>query len=184
MTAPDSAEAAAQRIDELLAELRSGGDPRAAVVAEELTCCLVQLYGAGLERIAARLGPEQVVDLCADPLVESLLLVHDLHPVDMATRIRRALDRRGRAGGDVEYRGVDDAGVAHLRLAPGGGGCSSSRQAVVHEIEALVRQAAPEVVDVVVEVPAAPPRLFQVGLRPGLKGPVLGRPPVPARVGP
>ena len=31
--------------------------------------------------------------LAADPLVESLLLVHDLHPVDTGTRVRRALER-------------------------------------------------------------------------------------------
>jgi hypothetical protein len=69
--ASDAAEVTAQRIDELLAELRARPDPRAAAVAEELTCCLVQLYGAGLERIAARLGPVQVLDLCGDPLVEA-----------------------------------------------------------------------------------------------------------------
>jgi hypothetical protein len=94
--ASDAAEVTAQRIDELLAELRARPDPRAAAVAEELTCCLVQLYGAGLERIAARLGPVQVLDLCGDPLVESLLLVHDLHPMDTETRIRQALERTGR----------------------------------------------------------------------------------------
>jgi Fe-S cluster biogenesis protein NfuA len=171
---PDSAETAAQRIDELLAELRSGPTPRVAEVAEELTRCLVQLYGAGLTKIAAMLGPERVTELCADPLVESLLLVHDLHPVDPDTRIRSALQRAGPATGDVEHLGIDEAGIAHVRLSAAGRGCGSSRQAVVADIEAVVRQAAPEAVDVVVEIPAAPPPLLQVSMRPG-----IGRPDEP-----
>jgi Fe-S cluster biogenesis protein NfuA len=182
MTTTDAAEATAQRIDELLAELRSRPDPRAAAAAEELTRCLVHLYGAGLTRIAAMLGPERLVDLCADPLVESLLLVHDLHPVDMDARIRLALGRARRHPGYVEYLGFDEAGVIHLRLTSAGRGCPSSRQAVVAEIEAVVRQAAPEATDVVVESPAAPPPLLQVSLRPGLGRP--SGPLVAAETGP
>jgi Fe-S cluster biogenesis protein NfuA len=168
MTEPDAAEVAAQRVDELLAELRSHPDPRAATAAEELTCCLVQLYGAGLTRIAAMLGSQRVVDLCADPLVESLLLVHDLHPVDVHARIRLALERASRQSGELEFVGIDEAGVVRLRLTGNGRGCPSSRQAVVAEVEAAVRQAAPEATDVVVEIPVAPPPLLQVSLRPGL----------------
>lgn len=182
MTTSDATEVAAQRIDELLAELRSRPDPRVAAVAEQLTCCLVQLYGDGLTRIAAMLGSERVADLCADPLVESLLLVHDLHPVEMDTRIRLALDRARRHPGDIEYLGVDEAGVVHLRLKAAGHGCQSSRQAVVGEVEAVVRRAAPEATDVVVEIPAAPPPLLQVSLRPGLGRP--SGPLVAAETGP
>ena len=168
MTEPDAAETAAQRVDELLAELRSRPDPRAASAAEELTCCLVQLYGAGLARIAAMLGPQRVMDLCTDPLVESLLLVHDLHPVDVHGRIRQALERVPRHVGELEYAGIDEAGVVRLRVIGDNRGCPSSRQAVVAEVEAAVRQAAPEAADVVVEIPVTPPPLLQVSLRPGL----------------
>ena len=51
MTAPDAAQVAAARVDRLLGQLRSGADPRAAVVAEELTRCLVQLYGGAVRRL-------------------------------------------------------------------------------------------------------------------------------------
>ena len=60
--------------------------------------CLVELYGAGLATIVAILGadrdagPRLLDALAADPLVESLLLVHDLHPLDADARIRRALE--------------------------------------------------------------------------------------------
>jgi len=164
-TAPDPAEAAGERIDQLLAELRERPDRRAAHLAEELTRCLVQLYGAGLTQIAARLGADELGDLCADPLVESLLLVHDLHPMDTGTRIQRALERLRHPSGP-EYLGLDEAGVVRVRL-PAGGGCQSSRQAMVHRIESVVAQAAPEVTDIVVEAPAPSLPLLQISVRPG-----------------
>jgi Fe-S cluster biogenesis protein NfuA len=167
MTATDdAAERTAERVDQLLAELRARPDRRAAEAAEELTGCLVQLYGAGLARIAARLGPDRLLDLCTDPLVESLLLVHDLHPIETAGRIRRALDRM-RPATEVEVLGVDQDGTARLRLAAGGG-CPSSRSAVVRQIETIVAQAAPEVSGVDVTVAPAPSPLLQVSMRPGL----------------
>jgi Fe-S cluster biogenesis protein NfuA len=167
MTATDDvAEQTAERIDQLLAELRARADRRAAEAAEQLTACLVQLYGAGLARIAERLSPDRLADLCADPLVESLLLVHDLHPMDTAARIRRALNKM-RPAAEVDVLGVAQDGTARLRLA-GGGGCPSSRQAVVRQIEAVVMRAAPEVSGVDVAIAPAPPPLLQVSMRPGL----------------
>ncbi|MET0416800.1 MAG: NifU family protein [Actinoplanes sp.] len=156
---PDAAELAAQHIDRLLADLRALPDPAAAIAAEELTRCLVQLYGTALARISDQLGPKRVAELCVDPLVESLLLVHDLHPVPAQERIRRAL---GRLPLRPELVGVDEAGVARVRL--NGGGCQSSRGATLREIEAVVRQVAPEVTGV--EVTTAP-ALLQLSPRPG-----------------
>jgi Fe-S cluster biogenesis protein NfuA len=164
----DPTEETARRVDGLLAQLRDGPDPRAAAVAEELTRCLVQLYGEGLARIVASIGPELSADICADPLVESLLLVHDLHPLDADTRIRQAVERAWPRPGELRYLGTDRAGVAHLRLTAGKSGCGSSQQAAIGEIEAIVRAAAPELAEVDVEIPAAALPLFQVSLRHGL----------------
>jgi Fe-S cluster biogenesis protein NfuA len=159
-----AARVAAHRVNRLLEQLRSGPDPRAAAVAEDLVRCLVQLYGAGLERIVQIVGPQRSRDLCADPLVESLMLVHDLHPLDADTRIRRALDGIRPSPGELRYEGVDGDGVAHVRLAGNGHGCqSSARTAIVSAVE----DAAPEVTGVVVEVAAAPP-LLQITRRPAM----------------
>ena len=158
-----AAEEAARHIESLLAQLRDSSDPRAAAVAEDLTRSLLQLYGDGLTRIAAMLGPERVAELCADPLVSSLLLVHDLHPVPVDERIRRAL-----AGSEAVLVGVDETGVVRVRLPAGRPGCGGAHRAALREIEAVVRQAAPEATHVVVEAPVAPPPLLQVSLRPGL----------------
>ena len=160
MTGSDPAQEAGVRVDKLLAQL-SAADPRSAAAAEELTRCLVQLYGAGLARIVDMIGTERSAELCADPLVESLLLVHDLHPLDADTRIRRAL--RGYPG-ELEYRGIDATGVVRLRLT--GGGCRSTRRAAEDRIEAIVRQAAPDVAGIEVDSPPPMPPLLQVSRRP------------------
>ncbi|MEU4422565.1 hypothetical protein AB0F81_18195 [Actinoplanes sp. NPDC024001] len=165
MSAPDPAQVAAARVEELLAGLRASPDPRAATAAEELTGCLVQLYGEGLARIVERLGPERTAGLCADPLVESLLLVHDLHPQDTGTRVRRAVERFPAyvEGFTAE---VDAAGVAHLSLTAGPA-CGSSRDALKTEVAEAVRAAAPELTGLRVRVSAAPP-LLRISMRPGL----------------
>jgi len=97
MAAGDDAQAAGERVEALLAELRSQAGPQVAAAAEELVGSLVELYGAGLARITEILGedesgPKLMDKLVADPLVESLLLVHDLHPLDTSARVRRAVE--------------------------------------------------------------------------------------------
>ena len=124
------------RVEALLAELRARSGPEAADLAEELVTCLVRLYGAGLEAIMRTIGDDQRLQalLIADPLVESLLLVHDLHPLRPDARIRRAL---GHLGVGAEFLGIDDAGVVEVRL---GHGCGSTTA----DIEQVVTDAAPE----------------------------------------
>ncbi|WP_372661405.1 NifU family protein [Amycolatopsis kentuckyensis] len=106
--------------------------------AEELVRQLTDLYGEGLARIVAVLRehrPDLLAAVAADDLVTGLLALHDLHPHDVATRVRRAL---AGLGGDAGYLG-GDGGVVRLWLD---GGCASvSRSAV----EAVVRDAAPEI---------------------------------------
>ncbi len=86
--------------------------------------------------------------------MESLLLVHDLHPLDADARIRRAL---GRLGTGAEFLGVDSAGVAHVRL---GHGCGSTTAVV----EQAITDAAPEATGVEFAPREAP--LLQITRRP------------------
>ena len=166
------------RVEELLESLKAGGFGRAAPAAEELVGLLVGLYGDGLAQIATILaesgpgGAAMLARLADDPLVESLLLLHGLHPLDVDARIQRALDRvrpdLGSHAGGVEYLGVA-AGVARLKLEGSCSGCPSSTVTVQLAIEGAVLDAAPEVTSVVVEgmTPAPPaPALLQIGRRP------------------
>lgn len=170
-----------ERVEELLSALRSGGDQASpadpAAMAEELVRLLVGLYGEGLEHIVAALadhgeaGASVLADLTEDPLVESLLLLHDLHPLGVDERVQHALDRvrpyLGSHAGGVQYLGVFD-GIARLRLEGSCDGCPSSTVTVKLAIEGAVLEAAPEVVEVVVEgmTTAPDPALLQIGKRP------------------
>ncbi len=167
------------RVEELLGILQSEGGEATARAAEELVRLLLGLYGDGLSRIMAALRAEgaagaAVLDrLLADPLVESLLLLHDLHPLDVDTRIQRALDQvrpyLGSHAGGVTYLGVTEEGVAQLRLEGSCDGCPSSTVTVQLAIKGAIEDAAPEVTDVVVEgvTPTPGPQtLLQIGARP------------------
>ena len=114
------------RIESLLGEIE--GDAKAIETVQEI----VDLYGEALARLLAGASPTE------DELLSHLLLVHDLHPVDVETRVRQALDDvrpyLGSHGGDVELLGVDD-GVARLRLHGTCNGCPSSTVTLRNAIE-------------------------------------------------
>ena len=165
------------RVEELLGILQSEGGEATARAAEELVRLLLGLYGDGLSHIMAALREEAagaaVIDrLLADPLVESLLLLHDLHPLDVDARIQRALDQvrpyLGSHAGGVTYLGVTEEGVAQLRLEGSCDGCPSSTVTVQLAIKGAIEDAAPEVTEVVVEGVTAPgpETLLQIGRRP------------------
>lgn len=150
----DDVESAGDEVEKLLAALRSGEDRE---VAEDLVRVLMDLYGDGLARIVAVLREHDASllrTIAADDLVASLLVLHDLHPDDPDSRIRRALVPFD----TVEYLGIDDSGVVRLRLR---GGCRSTAQAALAERSVL--DAAPEVVSV--EITTAGP-LLQIGMEP------------------
>ena len=149
------ARAAGEQVETLLAELRRQAGTQAAGVAEELVTCLVRLYGAGLAAIMSAIGDDARLQalLIGDPLVESLLLVHDLHPLDTGARVKRAL---GRLGPGAELLGVDERGVVRVRLASG---CGST----VAIVEQGIADAAPETTGV--ELAPRDPPLLQIGRR-------------------
>lgn len=155
---------AGERIEALLAELGRLTDASAAATAEELVRALVGLYGAALDRVMAVLtetdAAEALRRLTADDLVAGLLVVHDLHPLTAAERIRQALDGV-RPKLEVELLGVTD-GVARVRLTGSGCGCDAG------PVERVVADAAPELSGVEVERTGP---LLQIGPRP--PGPVL-----------
>ena len=167
------------RVEELLGILQSEGGASTAAAAEELVRLLLGLYGDGLSHIMAALHAEgaagaAILDrLLEDPLVESLLMLHDLHPLDVDTRIQRALDKvrpyLGSHAGGVTYLGVTEEGVAQLRLEGSCDGCASSTVTVQLAIKGAIEDAAPEVTEVVVEgvtPPPGPETLLQIGRRP------------------
>jgi Fe-S cluster biogenesis protein NfuA len=128
----------------------------------ELVQSLVELYGEGLARIAARLPLAELVD---DELVSHLLLMHDLHPVPLRDRVQRALDDvapyLGSHGGGVELLGIEE-GVVRLRLQGTCNGCPSSRTTLDLAIDQAIQRAAPEIERVEAEDAPVTPALLQI----------------------
>jgi Fe-S cluster biogenesis protein NfuA len=182
MAASHSAQKAGERVEELLAELGAQAGPQVTATAEELVSCLVELYGAGLAEIVAIIGQDGdggqrlMTKLAADPLVESLLLVHDLHPLPIADRVRRAIDavmpQLGAHAGHAEFAGLDEAGVVRIRLELSAHGHQAHAGAVQEAIEQAVAGAAPDAAGVSFDVVEAAPELplLQIGRSPAARG--------------
>lgn len=156
--------AAGDRIESLI-EASAAGGPASRTRAEDLVACVSGLYGAGLNRVleilheAGHLDDDVLDALADDELVSGLLLVHDLHPYDVETRIRRALDTvrpyLGSHGGDVELLGIDEEGVVRLRLLGSCDGCPSSSVTLQLAVEGAVQAAAPEMTRIDVDTGAS-----------------------------
>ena len=156
------------RVQELTDALEALPDGREKEVAEDLIGAIFELYGDGLRRVVDALGeagpPGREIHerLIADGVVASLLLIHDLYPIDLETRVREALATvrpyMESHGGDVEFLGIDD-GVARLRLEGHCKGCPASAATLELAIKEAIEEAAPDLAGLEVEgvVPARKP---------------------------
>lgn len=153
MRAAEEVQALAERLDEI-------ADPAARDCADELAAAIVALYGDALERILALGGDELLERLLADEDLAGLLLVHGLHPLDLETRVRNALDEvrpyLESHGGDIELLGLDD-GIARLRLRGSCDGCAASAATLESAVETALREAAPDLAGMDVEGASKPP---------------------------
>ena len=151
------------RIEQLYEQLRVSTDPATFERAEELLRLVTELYGAGLVRVVELVrseAPELLPVLVDDELLGSLMVVHDLHPDDLASRVEVALESvrpflHGH-GGDVVLLELDAArGAVHLQLLGSCVGCPSSAVTLRTAVETAIAEAAPEIVVIDVEEPAA-----------------------------
>lgn len=129
------------KIEGLVRELESISDPALRRIANDLVQSLMELHGAGIERLleivsTARsdTGAVMIESLANDPLVSSLLVLYDLHPDDFETRIRRGLDKvqpeLQRRGARIELVSAME-GLIRLRIIGAG----------TQNLEPLVREA-------------------------------------------
>lgn len=142
------------RVEELIATLESAPDEGVREQVRELIQSLLEMHGKGLEQILsvvydAGIGGSTVIDeLGRDPLVSGLLLLHGLHPLDLETRVRHAIEevkpRLGLHGGSVELLGVNPEGRVHLKLQGNCHECPSSRLTLRFSIEEALYAAAPD----------------------------------------
>ena len=141
------------RVQELQAQLDASGDSATREVAEALVSAVVQMYGVGLEKIFGALathgeaGEQIAAGLAEDPDVGSLLLIHDLHPIPLETRVTEALEKvrpyMESHGGNVELLSLEE-GVARIRLQGSCSDCKASSATLELAIKQALEEAAPD----------------------------------------
>jgi Fe-S cluster biogenesis protein NfuA/nitrite reductase/ring-hydroxylating ferredoxin subunit len=136
------------RVQELTGRLEDLEDPACRELAEELTGAVVQMYGAGLERIVELIDDEGTRDrLAQDELVAGLLMIHDLYPVPLEERVTAALDSvrpyMESHGGSIELLGFED-GVVKLRLEGSCKSCRASSSTLELAVKQALQEAAPD----------------------------------------
>lgn len=155
----DDVRQAARRLEELIGALGSHPDPAAREPARELVALVLDLHALGLARlmtvVASTPGSEALMArLVQDDHVRAMLLLHGLHPDDMETRVRQAVERLrphlGVHGLRLEVTDVR-GGVVRLRLA----GVEAVKPQLLWtlpaEIESAVVEAAPDAEQVLIE---------------------------------
>jgi Fe-S cluster biogenesis protein NfuA/nitrite reductase/ring-hydroxylating ferredoxin subunit len=143
------------RVQELTGRLEDLEPGDCRELAEELTGAVVQMYGAGLERIVELIDDEETRDrLAADELVAGLLMIHDLYPVPLEERVTQALDSvrpyMESHGGNIELLGFED-GVVKLRLQGSCKSCRASSSTLELAVRQALQEAAPDLLGMDVE---------------------------------
>lgn len=149
------------RVEELIGALEAAPDPTMREQARELIQTLLDLHGTGLERVLSMVydsgtgGSAMIDELSRDELVSGLLLLHGLHPLDLETRVRNAIEevkpRLGLHGGSVDLLGVTPEGRVQLKLQGNCHECPSSRLTLRFSIEEALYAAAPDLTGLDVE---------------------------------
>jgi Fe-S cluster biogenesis protein NfuA len=148
-----------ERVEKLAARLQSAGDPEIRATALDLVQSVVELHGAALQRLVDSLtrtpaGQQILSEALENDLISSMLLLHNLHPDDLETRVLRGIEKvrpyLKSHGGDVELAAVRD-GIVHLRLHGTCGSCPSSSVTLKNAVEDALFGVAPDIVEIVSE---------------------------------
>jgi Fe-S cluster biogenesis protein NfuA len=176
----------AQRLETLLQAVEQFPDPAMRAHTRDIVQTILDLHGTALGKIleyvaeAGETGLALIDRLARDDLVGSLLLLYGLHPLDIETRVRQALESVRPSlrshGGNVELLGVAE-GVVRLRMEGSCHGCPSSAVTLKLTIEEAIYDKAPDVTaieidDATVEQAEAPSSAAVPGQPlPGMNGP-------------
>jgi Fe-S cluster biogenesis protein NfuA len=149
-----------ERVQELLGSLDEIADPVAQNRVQELVGAVLELYGAGLERILGVLADAgepalPIRDaLLDDGVVASLLLIHGLYPVPLEERVMQGLENvrpfLAGHGGNVDLVSVEN-GVARLKLKGSCDGCPASASTLENALREAIDAVAPDLLGLEVE---------------------------------
>lgn len=142
-------------LDAQLRQLETIGDPASRRIATDLLASLLQFHTAALQQMLQVInGSDEAAAILArfdrDPLIRSMLLVHDLHHESFQSRVNKAIAeleptmRKREAA--VELITAED-GLVRVRIEGGRLGGKPLPELV----EQAIRNAAPEAEQVIVE---------------------------------
>jgi len=141
------------RIQRLLEQIEALPSPSTRELIHEFMEATLAFYGQGLARIlqvVSESGPEgrnAYQYLINDKVVRGLLLIHDLHPADLETRLRDALDQvrpyLESHGGNVELISLTGQN-ARLQLEGTCKSCASSAVTLELAIRHAIEEACPD----------------------------------------
>jgi len=165
----------AERINELVRKVNELPDKNARAVALELLQQVMNLHASVLDHLldltsqAGDPGLALIEKFAHDPMISGLLVLYDLHPEDLETRLANALEKvrpyLNSHGGDVELIGFRD-GVVSLRLKGSCNGCAGSTATLKTAVEQAIYEAAPEVATVIAEGATPEPQPAAAGFIP------------------
>ena len=143
---------------------RHSADVNARATTLELLQSMMDLHGAVVSRMVEILndggdaGRSSLSKLAADPLICGLLVLYGVHPVPMDERVKKAIDRArpqlNKKGARRRVAWIDQrfgkrryACISTVQEH----GCGSSPDALKSTLEQAILEAAPEIVEIVVE---------------------------------
>ncbi|MGC1299781.1 MAG: NifU family protein [Alloacidobacterium sp.] len=148
-----------RQLGTLVGELNDAPEGSSKVAAREMVQLLMEVHGAGLERIMElvfELGEhgEAVINrIGQDPIARNLLLLYSLHPDDLETRLLKALDeaktRLRKYNTHVEVVSIQD-GAVQLRLVTSGHACGSTTKTLQSIVEESIYELAPDLTSLLI----------------------------------
>lgn len=150
-----------RRMQQLIEQVDEIKDLKVKELVQDCIQEILTFYGNGIERIINILMHENssaatkiINDLIGDSFINGLLLIHDLHPFDLHTRLNLALEKvrpyMDSHGGNVEIVSLEN-GTACLRLSGTCKGCASSSLTLELAIKQAIEEYCPDLQDLQVD---------------------------------
>jgi Fe-S cluster biogenesis protein NfuA len=150
-----------QRIQKLMEEIDALPEGQTKEMMQDCLQDMVSFYGCGLKRILdivsngnSSAAKDIYNKLIEDGFVSSLLLIHDLHPLDLKTRLHLALEKVrpyiDGHGGHIEILSIEN-GIAKIKLSGNCKGCPSSENTLELGIKKAVEECCPDLLGLEVE---------------------------------
>jgi Fe-S cluster biogenesis protein NfuA len=162
-----------RQLGKLITQFDQFPDGPQKIACKVLVQLLLDVHGTGLERMmeivfeGGSQGPSIIDKLGKDSVVSSLLLLYSLHPDDLETRVRKAIEqmrpRLRKLAYGAEVMRIED-GVVQVLVSSTGHSCGSSAKDVQAIVEDGLFEFAPDITTLEITGLEEPSRIGFVAL--------------------